>query len=56
MFDIPSDPKIEKCIITRETVVDKKEPILIINENKIIEEPKKETPVKKKKAGTNKTA
>ena len=51
MFDIPSNPKIEKCIITKETVVNKKAPKLEINENKKQEEPKKETPVKKKKAG-----
>ena len=34
MFDIPSNPKIEKCTITRETVMDGKEPDIIINENK----------------------
>ena len=34
MFDIPSNPKIEKCIITKETVKDKTNPKLIINENK----------------------
>ena len=55
MFDIPSDPKIEKCIITRDTVVNKAEPELVINENKVIEEPK-EPKIKKKKAGTEKTA
>ncbi len=53
MFDIPSNPKIEKCIITRETVVEGKEPDLIINEErkekrhikrkKIIENKQKET-------------
>ena len=35
MFDIPSNKKIEKCIITKEVVLDKKEPKLVINENKI---------------------
>ena len=35
MFDIPSNPKIEKCIITKETVLERKEPKLIINENKV---------------------
>ncbi len=35
MFDIPSNPKIEKCIITKETVLEGKEPKLIINENKV---------------------
>lgn len=34
MFDIPSNPKIEKCIITKETVLNGKEPVLIINEAK----------------------
>ena len=37
MFDVPSNPKIEKCIVTKETVTDKKPPQLIINENKTIE-------------------
>ena len=55
MFDIPTNPKIEKCIITRDTVVDKKEPTLIIDENKTVEEPKKEKTVKKKKTGIDKT-
>ena len=34
MFEIPSNPNIEKCIITNETVVDNKEPEIVINENK----------------------
>ena len=34
MFDIPTNPKIEKCIITKETVENKAAPKLIINENK----------------------
>ena len=34
MFDIPSNPKIEKCILTKETVVDLAKPEIIINENK----------------------
>ncbi len=34
MFDIPSNPKIEKCIITKETVLENKEPELIINEQR----------------------
>ena len=44
MFDIPSNPKIEKCIITRATVENAEPPTLIINENK---EPKKQ--IKKQK-------
>lgn len=49
MFDIPSNPNIEKCIITKETVQNGAQPKLIINENKV-EEPKK---VIKKKIETN---
>ena len=48
MYDIPSNPKIEKCIITRETVVDGAAPKLIINENK----KKKEEKSQKKKTKT----
>ena len=51
MFDIPTNPKIEKCIITKETVTNKKAPTLIIDENKKIEPPKKQETIKKKKAG-----
>ena len=45
MFDVPTNPKIEKCIITKETVENKAEPKIIINENKVAEKNK----VKKKK-------
>ena len=34
MYDIPTNPKIEKCIITKDTVKKKTGPQLIINENK----------------------
>ena len=34
MFEIPSNPKIEKCIITRATVENGEAPKLIINNNK----------------------
>lgn len=51
MFDIPSNNKIEKCIITRETVAGEKGPELVINENK--EEKKQVT--KKRIATTPKT-
>ena len=50
MFEIPSNPKIEKCIVTRETVLENKEPKLIINENKVVEK-KEEKP---KRKSTNK--
>ena len=32
MFEIPSNPNIEKCIITKETVQDGKPPIVILRE------------------------
>ena len=36
MFDIPSNPQIEKCIITKDTVINNEEPEVVINENKKI--------------------
>ena len=39
MFEIPSNPKIEKCIITKETVANGESPKIIINNNR--EVPKK---------------
>ena len=50
MFEIPSNPKIEKCIITKETVLNKKEPEVIINENKV----KKNKNIKMKKIKSKK--
>ena len=50
MFDIPSNDKIEKCIITRGTVMNNEQPKLIINENK---EPRKKR--KRKKLDDNGT-
>ena len=35
MFDIPSDPTIEKCIITEDTVLNGKEPEVVCNENRL---------------------
>ena len=58
MFDVPSNSKIEKCIITKETVEKKAGPKLEINENKKPKEKKtittKKKPVAKKK--TSETA
>ena len=34
MYDIPSNKKIAKCIITKETVLENKKPEIIIDENK----------------------
>lgn len=45
MFDIPSNPNIEKCIITKATVENNEPPKLIINEEKET----KKTEIKKKK-------
>ena len=50
IFDIPSNPKIEKCIITKETVEEGKPPKLIINEQK----KEKKPAVNKKKIEANK--
>lgn len=47
MFEIPSNNKIEKCIITKETVENNEPPKLIINTNR-------EIPTKPKRITTNK--
>ena len=47
MFDIPSNPTIEKCIITKETVLDGKEPKIVINEER-----KNKDQIKKQKVQT----
>ena len=39
MFDIPSNPNIEKCIVTKETVLEGKEPQIILNEKKELKKP-----------------
>ena len=55
MFDIPSNPKIEKCIITEATAEGKEPPTLVINENKKIEKPKtkhKRIPAKKQETAS----
>ncbi len=49
MYDIPSNEKIAKCIITKDTVVNKKSPELIIDVNK-----KREVPKQKRKAKNTK--
>ena len=55
MFDIPSNPKVEKCIITRETIANGEPPKIVINNNR---EEKKNIKVKRemtssaKKTGT----
>ena len=42
MFDIPSNEKIEKCIITKATVMDNAGPKTIENPNKVKKVAKKE--------------
>lgn len=49
MFEVPSNPKIEKCIITKETVESGKTPKLVINEEKVAKKH-----IKKKKVIPNK--
>ena len=52
MFEIPSNPNIEKCIITKATVLENAGPETIINENKEIRKsiikPKRQVPSKQK--------
>ncbi len=47
MYDIPSNPKIAKCIITKETVADKVAPKIVIDENK------RKEPIKAKRKQKN---
>ena len=46
MFEIPSNPKIEKCIITKETVISGEQPNVIINNNKQISKKTKKVKTK----------
>lgn len=47
MYEIPSNPNIEKCIITRETVQNGIEPTLVISEKKEQHQPKEKNKNKK---------
>ena len=51
MFELPSNPKIEKCIITKETVIHKEAPKVIINNNRQVAK----RPTKKRVEATQKT-
>ena len=51
MFELPSNPKIEKCIITKETVLHKEAPKVIINNNRQVAK----RPTKKRVEATQKT-
>ncbi len=53
MFEIPSNPKIEKCIITKETVENGEAPKIIINNNREVVTTSK--PIKAKRQTTKKT-
>ena len=44
MFEIPSNPKVEKCIITKETILNGEPPKIVINNNR---EEKKKVKVKR---------
>lgn len=52
MFEIPSNPKIEKCIITKETVEKGEAPELVINENRVPAKPKAKRQVTTKRSET----
>ena len=51
MFEIPSNPKIEKCIITEGTVANGEAPSIIINNNREVPQPKA---IKSKRQSTTK--
>ena len=50
MFEIPSNPLIEKCVVTKETVLNGEAPKITINENK----EEKKQPIKPQRKTTNK--
>ena len=52
MYDIPSNPKIVKCTITKETVEEKKNPEVVIDENRV----EKSKKVKRHKTEAKETA
>ena len=56
MFEIPSNPKIEKCMITGDTVENGEAPKIIINNNREIpvKKPQAQAPAKTKRAKTTK--
>ena len=54
MFEIPSNPKIEKCVITKETVQNGDAPKIVINNNREIL-PQKQTIKTKRETTTKKT-
>ena len=59
MFEIPSNPNIEKCIVTKNTVLNKEAPKLVINNNKKQNEEenlKKEKTVRKNTNNNEETA
>ena len=45
MFDIPSNPNIEKCIITKRTILDDEAPDIVVNNNKQKKDKKKKRQV-----------
>jgi ATP-dependent protease Clp ATPase subunit len=55
MFDIPSDPTIVKCIITKDTAENHSAPKIEVDKNKK-REPLKMNPERIRKAKNNKTA
>ena len=50
MYEIPSNPKIEKCVVTKETVLNGEPPKIVINNAR---EVAKKTPVQKRKSSSN---
>lgn len=49
MYEIPSNPKIERCIVTKETVLNGEPPKIVINNAR---EVVKKVPVQKRKSSS----
>ncbi len=56
MYEIPSNYKIEKCTITKDTVLNKSKPEIVINENKQKDLQKKVLKKKSKENSSKETA
>ena len=56
MYEIPSNPNIEKCTVTKDTVLNGAEPEIVINEQKTVRKPmvkkKRQMPEKQDKKET----
>ena len=56
MYEVPSNPNIEKCIVTKETVEKGEKPDIVINNNKLTKQQKVKRETTKMQKDTMETA